>query len=461
MLFARRAVLILAIAACSSRVGSAPDAAPPMARCTSCLTAADCPAHAACVQIDGSDYCAATCAAFSDCEPDESCASAVTESGAQVSVCVPRGGTCDGIGCGICPSGTTCSAVSEACEPDHPVDAGGACAGLDPPGTSSCCSSCTPGSGSCQANGCYGGWDCNTSSCKCQAPPASCSVPVVDAGPTVDAPIPTGTVDEHGGTVSLLYFAVVGDTRPPNEDDTGAYPTSIIEKIYKDIQAMSPRPQFIVTTGDYMFADPRGSEGQKQMALYMAARNQFTGPAFAVMGNHECTGYTNSNCAGAAGAASNNFQAYVDALVTPLGQSKPYYTIDFADSAGGWTAKLIVTACNDWDAAQQSWLTAELARPTTYTFLTRHEDPGTTAPCAKTVDPLLASATYDLFICGHSHTYRRSGRQIIEGVGGAPISGGANYGFAIVAQQPGGGFRVTQYDDQTTPPSVVDTFTVP
>ncbi len=459
--------------ACSTPVGVAPtiDASASVAgACTACLTAMDCPAHAECVQYDNSDYCAADCSASPGCSVAESCMILVSENGEQVSVCIPKSGTCNGVGCGTCAAGTTCSALTGDCEPDNDdIDAGaGVCNGEDPPGASSCCSSCTPGSSNCQSNGCYGGWYCNRASCKCQSPPSSCSSPIdaghsggADAGPVIgpDSGLITGNIGPGGGSVPLLYFAIVGDTRPPNEDDTANYPTAIITKIYQDIQAMNPRPQFIVTTGDFQFANPSGSESTPQLQAYVTARNLYSGTVFSTMGNHECTGYTNSNCTGSAGTASNNFQAFMSTLIAPLGQALPYYTIPFSDTNGQWTAKLIVTACNDWDATQKTWFVGQLANHTTYTFIARHEPPGAGAPCNTDMDPLVSSATYDLFIVGHSHTYSHSGKQIIEGVGGAPITGSANYGYAIVEQQGGGGFKVTQYDYQTAAP--VNSFMVP
>ncbi|HEY8079863.1 MAG TPA: hypothetical protein VIF62_37285, partial [Labilithrix sp.] len=54
----------------------------------------------------------------------------------------------------------------------------------------------------------------------------------------------TGTVTATGGSLSRLVFAVVGDTRPANEDDSGGYPSAIISKIYQDIEAQSPHPPF-------------------------------------------------------------------------------------------------------------------------------------------------------------------------------------------------------------------------
>jgi hypothetical protein len=276
----------------------------------------------------------------------------------------------------------------------------------------------------------------------------------LDAGATPDAG-PPEWVSVDGGEVSRLFFAVVGDTRPALIDDTANYPTAIINKIYADIEAMTPRPQFVVATGDYMFAKTTGTTAASQMALYAQARSGFSGPVFAAMGNHECTGYTNSNCVTQTTA---NLTAFMNTLVTPMGRTTPYYSVPFRDVNGQWTAKLVVTACNAWDSTQQSWLAAELAKPTTYTFVARHEPTGSTGPCNTTMDSMLQTATYNLLLVGHTHTYYHSGKMLVEGVGGAPISGSANYGYATVEQQATGGFRVRQYDYQTG--QQVSTYTV-
>ncbi len=339
-----------------------------------------------------------------------------------------------------------------------PAMQGGTCGVYALPDTASCCTSCKNGNHQCQTNGCYGGWACDTTSCKCAAPPANCDNGNMgnnggaDMAVNPQQPPPKGTIGPQGGSVSYLYFAVVGDTRPQNEDDTGGYPTQVVEKIYADIEAMNPRPQFVLTTGDYQFAAPNGQEGAKQLALYQKAASQFTGPVFAAMGNHECTGATASNCAN---GPTNNMQAFLDTMIKPLGQTNPYYTIPFSDVNGQWTAKLVIVACNAWDNTQQSWLQSELAKPTTYTFVSRHEPTGTYGPpCVSAMDSMLQRASYDLFIVGHSHEFRKnSNKEFIIGNGGAPLSGGGgNFGYATVQQQPGGGFVVTQYDYMSAAP---------
>ena len=105
---------------------------------------------------------------------------------------------------------------------------------------------------------------------------------------------PTG--DVGGGTISELRFAIVGDTRPPSPNDTAHYPTAIITKIWQDVEAELPPPQFAVSTGDYMFSDTNSTTQLPQLQKYMTARAAFHGLQYPAMGNHECTGATDSNC---------------------------------------------------------------------------------------------------------------------------------------------------------------------
>ncbi len=127
-----------------------------------------------------------------------------------------------------------------------------------------------------------------------------------------------------GGATSDLTFAIVGDTRPVSIDDTANYPTEIITKIYADLEEASPKPSFVVGTGDYQYASTSGGEQPAQIAKYMAARAGFSGPFYPAMGNHECTGYTDSNCgAGNPDGVTENLTAFESAMLTPIGESAP------------------------------------------------------------------------------------------------------------------------------------------
>jgi hypothetical protein len=305
----------------------------------------------------------------------------------------------------------------------------------------------------CAANGCYGGWWCNTATNRCQSPQSNCpgsSSGSSSGGTPFDGGTPpSGTVGASGGSVSRLYFAIVGDTRPPSEDDTSGYPTSIITQIYTHIEALSPRPSFAVSTGDYQFAAPGGSEGATQLDLYTGARANYSGPLFPTMGNHECTGYTASNCgSGNPDGITNNYTSYVAKLLTPIGQTNPYYEIDLTSSDGSWTAKFLFVAANAWTQTQANWLDQAMSRATTYTFLVRHESAAvTTASGVTPSENIMAMHPYTLSIVGHDHTYSKSGaREVTIGNGGAPLTGSKDYGFGIASQQPDGSMAIDMID---------------
>ena len=378
-----------------------------MATCTPCTETTECGSEAACVQYAGGDYCGRLCGP-NPCGSDETCLEAVREDGVGVSVCVPADGTCGDSGCGVCPANTTCDPI------------GGECAEPEPDGGTD-----EPDGGTDEPDG---GTD-------------------------------PGSVGPDGGKLPRLFFAVVGDTRPPGSDATQHYPTGTITQIYKDFEALTPRPAFVIATGDYVFANPHGKEGAKQLALYVKARKHYSGTVFASLGNHECGG-NNGNCAG---ATNNSYDAFLDKLVKPLGKSKPYYSVPIDDVDGKWTAKILITACNAWSTTQKSWLETQLAKKTTFTIIARHQPMGSDAPCNAQMDKILAGAKYDLLLVGHRHFWEWTGskRQLIEGLGGAPVTkAGQQHGFATIRQLSDGHFRVRQYKAGSIK-QPLKTFTVP
>ncbi len=238
--------------------------------------------------------------------------------------------------------------------------------------------------------------------------------------------------------------------------DLAGYPTPKITKIWQDVEAQSPRPAFAVTTGDYMYADPKTNESAAQLALYAMARSNFSNVVFPAMGNHECTGYTDSNCGqGNKDGVTVSYTNFLATLLGPIAKTLPYYTINVNSTTNAWTAKFLITACNAWDAAQQTWLEGELAKPTRYTFVVRHEGiDATTAPCLSatpSMTTILGQHPLTLLIAGHTHTfsYYANERQMIVGNGGAPITGGINYGYVIARQQPNGTMDFDEYDYAT------------
>ena len=282
-------------------------------------------------------------------------------------------------------------------------------------------------------------------------------VSFADAAPEVDANTSLG---------NTFRFAIVGDTRPANEDDVANYPTAVITKIWDDVQALSPAADFAISTGDYQFANPYAHGTAltvtKQLDLYLAARSHFTKAVYAALGNHECTGATASNCgAGKADGITPNYTAFMTRMVNPQGFTLPYYTVTFHATDMSWTAKVVVIAANAWDAAQSTWLTQALAMPTTYTFVVRHEDrSATTAPGVTPSETIIAAHPLTLKIVGHTHTYAHyaSEKEVVCGNGGAPLTSGMNYGYAVVERLANGDLQFTESDYATK--AVLDQFRI-
>jgi hypothetical protein len=218
------------------------------------------------------------------------------------------------------------------------------------------------------------------------------------------------------------------------------------------MQALSPRPSFAVSTGDYQYANPTGTQGAAQLTLYLGARAGFSPIVFPAMGNHECTGYTNSNCgAGNADGLTNNYNAFLSQLLAPVNQTNPYYEIDVKAADASWTAKFLFVAANAWTSTQATWLTTAMGNATTYTFLIRHESASAnTAPGVTPAEAIMAQHPYTLSIVGHTHSYQHSSaREIIVGNGGAPLSGGVDYGYGMISQQTNGTVAVDMIDYQS------------
>ena len=421
------------------------------AQCPVCVTDQDCNGGT-CAQFGSDIFCAPSCDNGGSCSSDRTCTIETSATGDQVSVCVPNDNVC-GASASADGGGDPCAQTSSA-------DAGdpNKCGSYVGPAETATCTSCTSSSSSgCQANGCYGGWWCNTATNKCQSTPTGCTPGGGSSGGgstncTFDAggaPI-TGNVGINGGTESRLYFATIGDTRPANPDDTSGYPTSIITKIYADVAGLNPQPLFAVTTGDYMFATPGKGTAAPQLSLYLNAQKQFPGTAFPAMGNHECTGATNSNCAT---SPTENMNVFMSQMIAPLGLSKPYYSVNINATDNSWTAKFVFIAANAWDSTQSSWLDTTLAKSTTYTFIVRHEPAeANTAPGVTPSEAIMANHPYTLAITGHTHTYSHytdTPRQIVVGNGGAPPTGSKDYGFGLIEQRSDGTLQVDVLDYQT------------
>lgn len=370
--------------------------------CVACIQDSSCDHGGICAQFGGDAYCAADCTQGGQaaCASGHVCTMVMSAEGHQVPVCLPQNAVCS---MSVGQGGTAATTGS-----------GGASS------SSSSSSSSSTGSGG------------------------------------------MSPIGENGGTIDTLSFAIVGDTRPASEDDTAAYPTAVITKIWQDVEAANPRPAFALSTGDYQFSNPYGSEAPKQLKLYLQARSAFTNIVFPALGNHECTGGTASNCGkGNKDGITNNYTAFLSQLLGPLNKKLPYYEIDVNGANDAWTSKFLFVAANAWDSAQSTWLDTAMAKATTYTFVVRHEGSiATTAPGVTPSANIMAKHPYTLLIAGHTHTYEyfSKEKQVIVGNGGAPLSGKVNYGYVIARQRMDGAIEFKEYDYSTN--AVGQTFAV-
>src|SRR5262249_20062339 len=159
---------------------------------------------------------------------------------------------------------------------------------------------------------------------------------------------------------------------------------------------------------DYMFADPSGTQASAQLDIYLAARGNYAGDVYAAMGNHECNGYTASNCGpGTQGGVTTNYTQYMTRMVQPLGFQHPSFDAYYQAPDKSWTAKVVVVAANAWNTDQAAWLDQALSVPSTYTFVVRHEaNSADTAPGVTPSAQIIAKHPLTLLIVGHTHTYQ-------------------------------------------------------
>jgi hypothetical protein len=194
----------------------------------------------------------------------------------------------------------------------------------------------------------------------------------------------------------------------------------------------------------------------------MAARAKFTGKFLPTMGNHECNGFTDSNCP--PGSFTGMTQDYVNTILSPsTGQTSQWFSALYLANDNSWSAKFIFTAANAWNTTQQTWFQSTLAVKTTYTFIVRHEPandaraPGVT-PTENMISSAFSAGNITLSLTGHTHLIQLPGGtqpygdsfgstkayEIIIGCGGAPLDAGPDYGYGVATRRASDGAIVTQ-----------------
>ena len=248
--------------------------------------------------------------------------------------------------------------------------------------------------------------------------------------------VPWGAVGRDGGTVQRLWFALTGDTRPGDCDDTAGYPTEAITQIARSMKAL--HVQFGLDLGDHMFVC-HGSvpDARTQMGNYMNAIAQGPATFWMTLGNHECGNLRKwGGCM--PGAEDVNFATYMAALKRPL----PWYSTDVQTSQG--LARFVFIADDSWSVEQAEWAERTLADAdlhARYTIVARHHPMEGGRSGAGAIVETILRHKYSLLLTGHLHTYehderRLGGRSVILGVGGGPSE--KPPGFATVLQNKDG-----------------------
>src|SRR5439155_26414107 len=112
-------------------------------------------------------------------------------------------------------------------------------------------------------------------------------------------------------------------------------------------------------------------------------------------------------------------------------------------------------ADNGWDSAQASWLESTLQDADAhakYTLVIRHHPEGDSSVTTNAASmQIIRAHKFALLLTGHSHLYRHmttdSGRDLVLGIGGAPLAtSGAFNGYAMVDQLADGKLQISVYN---------------
>ncbi len=251
----------------------------------------------------------------------------------------------------------------------------------------------------------------------------------VPAAPPV---VPWGAVAREGGTVQRLWFAVTGDTRPGDCDETDRYPTETITTIARAMKGL--HVQFGLDLGDHMFVcDGSAAAARTQMQNYMGAIAQGPSTFWMTMGNHECGHLRKWGGCTPGTPGDANFDAYMQALGRPM----PWYAIDVRTSQG--LARFVFVADDAWCEAQRDWLERVLADADAharYTIVLRHHPMSGPRAGYGDIAQAILRHKYTLILTAHLHTYRHdpgelSGRTAIVGVGGGPSDSPPGFGTVL------------------------------
>ena len=284
-------------------------------------------------------------------------------------------------------------------------------------------------------------------------PQLECGIipPTADAGPPVSLDAgssATGTIGLDGGTASRLLFAAVGDTRGDLPLDS-AYPTATITQIYKTIEGFSPHPLFVVSTGDFAFE--LLTDTSTQLGYYLTARNQFTGPFFPVLGNHEC--FTTVSFQLRHGQRQRQHPAVHGVPEYHAGARRTDDPLLHVPRRR--IGRVVDIEVRHHRRQRMDRRAGDVARQravgTDHVHLRTPARGRDSDHCARSTPSatIIANHPYTLLVVGHIHTYSHSGQQVLFGNGGAPLNAAVDYGFGLFNQQSDGTIQVDAIDYKT------------
>ena len=177
---------------------------------------------------------------------------------------------------------------------------------------------------------------------------------LLDAPKPLDAPAHPGA-GPGGGILSELPFAICRRHPARDVDDTADYPTAVVDP---DLGRCRRADAAAAVRGD----DRRLPCSRRPMARQAPQLDRYLRRAHGVsanfvyptMGNHECTGYTDSNCGPGGKMASPRTTPSSSRDDHADRRAAPVLHRAVRRARRQWTAKFVFIAANAWDASSRA-----------------------------------------------------------------------------------------------------------
>jgi len=247
--------------------------------------------------------------------------------------------------------------------------------------------------------------------------------------------------------VQHLRFAVTGDTRPANEDDTAGTNERHRHHLLGH-RRVEPEPSFVVSTGDYQFASPGGYESATQLDLYMQARAR-SWAAAAAMATMSAPASPTQTAGRAIATESPPTSRTSFPRCSGHRPAAPYYVVHV--SAAGVPGRASSSSSQPTHGTMRRGLAQSDSCRSDDVHVYRSARARGSEHGSRTTpsEAILGATPVTLMLSGHTHTYKHSGNRIVVGNGGAPLTGNKGYGFLVVDQRADGVIVVDEIDSQT------------